>query len=235
VSSVAGGGSCGQGATSAVFGKYTTVSIGGTPGHFNAYQFTATVIAGGVGSVIAGGKFKNGAETAAFGYLFNSLAHMLEGRAADRLIGAYLQSQFPDLDIRLQQRAYWPWQDGYGIIDMVVTADGTDYHFEIKKYTYAASESMDRYWEARHQLQSYVLSQPNAAVGDWGRFFGDMGNWAHFEGGVRFSSGRTFGGGIVFGPDSYSPRSGLIFYQFFQYQPSSNGPPLWIDYTKRRR
>jgi hypothetical protein len=70
---VAGGGSCGQGATSAVFGKYTTVSIGGTPGHFNAYQFTATVIAGGVGSVIAGGKFKNGAETAAFGYLFNQL------------------------------------------------------------------------------------------------------------------------------------------------------------------
>jgi cell wall-associated NlpC family hydrolase len=32
-------------------------------------------VAGGVGSVIAGGKFANGAETAAFGYLFNYLQH----------------------------------------------------------------------------------------------------------------------------------------------------------------
>lgn len=32
-----------------------------------------TVVAGGVGSVIAGGKFENGATTAAFGYLFNAL------------------------------------------------------------------------------------------------------------------------------------------------------------------
>jgi hypothetical protein len=35
----------------------------------------ATMVAGGVGSVIAGGKFENGAKTAAFGYLFNALQH----------------------------------------------------------------------------------------------------------------------------------------------------------------
>ncbi len=79
VSSVAGGGQCGQGAASAVFGKYTTVQIGASlgvqSGEFNGYQFAATVVAGGVGSVIAGGKFENGAQTAAFGYLFNFLSH----------------------------------------------------------------------------------------------------------------------------------------------------------------
>jgi hypothetical protein len=63
---------------SAVFGKYTTVQIGASlgvqSGEFNGYQFAATVVAGGVGSVIAGGKFENGAQTAAFGYLFNHLS-----------------------------------------------------------------------------------------------------------------------------------------------------------------
>lgn len=79
VSTVASGGACGQGAAAAVFGKYATVSIGDTfgvkPGQFNGYQMAATMVAGGVGSVIAGGKFENGATTAAFGYLFNELAH----------------------------------------------------------------------------------------------------------------------------------------------------------------
>jgi hypothetical protein len=74
-SSVASGGNCGQGAAAAVFGKYASVTIGGTPGQFNGYQMAATMVAGGVGSVIAGGKFENGAKTAAFGYLFNQLAH----------------------------------------------------------------------------------------------------------------------------------------------------------------
>lgn len=71
-SSVASGGNCSQGAAAAVFGKFATVSIGGTPGQFNGYQFAATMVAGGVGSVIAGGKFENGAKTAAFGYLFKA-------------------------------------------------------------------------------------------------------------------------------------------------------------------
>lgn len=75
VSTVANGGGCGQGAASAVFGKFATNAIGGTPGQFDVYQAAATIVAGGVGSVIAGGKFENGATTAAYGYLFNYCAH----------------------------------------------------------------------------------------------------------------------------------------------------------------
>ncbi|WP_199226415.1 hypothetical protein [Limnohabitans sp. 2KL-1] len=74
VSSVAGGGSCSQGAASAVFGKYTTNAISGWGGDGTGAVIArgvATTVAGGVGSVIAGGKFANGAETAAYGYLFN--------------------------------------------------------------------------------------------------------------------------------------------------------------------
>jgi RHS repeat-associated protein len=74
VSAAIGGGQCGTGAVSAVFGKFATNAIGGTPGQFDAFQAAATVVAGGVGSVIAGEKFENGAKTAAYGYLFNQLS-----------------------------------------------------------------------------------------------------------------------------------------------------------------
>ena len=71
ITSVAGGGACGSGAASALFGKFTTVQTQdwGT----GIAQFTAATVSGGVGSVIAGGKFQNGAVTAAYGYLFNQL------------------------------------------------------------------------------------------------------------------------------------------------------------------
>jgi hypothetical protein len=64
VSSVASGGSCGSGALSGVSG------LAGT-----AYGLMGSTIAGGVGSMIAGGKFESGAVTAAFGYLFNNCLH----------------------------------------------------------------------------------------------------------------------------------------------------------------
>ncbi len=72
VTSVAGGGKCGSGAASAVFGKFATNNIDIKD---PIARGIATSVAGGVGSVIAGGKFENGATTAAFGYLFNELAH----------------------------------------------------------------------------------------------------------------------------------------------------------------
>jgi hypothetical protein len=76
ISAVAGGGKCGQGAVSAVFGKFTTNTISGVGGGGIGgviARGVATSVAGGVGSVIVGGKFANGAETAAYGYLFNQM------------------------------------------------------------------------------------------------------------------------------------------------------------------
>lgn len=72
VSSVANGGQCGAGAAAAVFGKWVTVNTQNLGTGFT--QFAVTVTAGGVGSVIGGGKFENGAMTAAYGYLFNQLS-----------------------------------------------------------------------------------------------------------------------------------------------------------------
>jgi RHS repeat-associated protein len=73
ISAAMGGESCGRGALSAVAGKWATNATSGLGDGFGAEvaRFTAAVVAGGVASEIAGGKFANGAETAAYGYLFN--------------------------------------------------------------------------------------------------------------------------------------------------------------------
>ncbi len=79
VSSAAGGGSCGQGAVSALFGKYTTNQIGSsTLISGDVAKGVATAVAGGVGSMIAGGEFENGAVTAGYGYLFNELGSLFQ-------------------------------------------------------------------------------------------------------------------------------------------------------------
>jgi hypothetical protein len=60
---------CGRGALAALVGKAITVNYTGLQD--TAMHFAVTVVGGGVASMIAGGKFENGATTAAFGYLFN--------------------------------------------------------------------------------------------------------------------------------------------------------------------
>ncbi len=77
------GGDCGQGALSAVAGKYMTNSLSGMDN--GALKFGATMVAGGTASVIGGGKFSNGALTASYGYIYNNMAVPL-------LIGAALIS-----------------------------------------------------------------------------------------------------------------------------------------------
>jgi hypothetical protein len=75
-SSLANGGGladCARGAASAVVGKYVTNTTNSWG--VGVAQFTAATVAGGVTSVILGGTFQNGAATAAYGYLFNSLLH----------------------------------------------------------------------------------------------------------------------------------------------------------------
>jgi hypothetical protein len=63
-----GGEGCARGAVSQVISKWVTIK---TDRWHPAGQFAAATIAGGTTSAITGGKFATGAQTAAFGYLFN--------------------------------------------------------------------------------------------------------------------------------------------------------------------
>jgi hypothetical protein len=72
ITSVASGSKCGPGALAASVSKFATVSGFKFDGYAGAIS---SAIVGGTASVIGGGKFANGAVTAAAGYLFNCLAH----------------------------------------------------------------------------------------------------------------------------------------------------------------
>ncbi|MCL2645168.1 MAG: DUF637 domain-containing protein, partial [Betaproteobacteria bacterium] len=72
-SAAASGGNCSQGALAAGFGKFATLHMPTAFQGNHAYQFTYVSVVGGTASVLGGGKFANGATTAAFGYLFNHL------------------------------------------------------------------------------------------------------------------------------------------------------------------
>ena len=71
VSSVAAGNKCGPGFLSAAFSQAALPLKGNNP----IMGILSSMVIGGTASVLGGGKFSNGAETAAFGYLFNCLAH----------------------------------------------------------------------------------------------------------------------------------------------------------------
>jgi len=79
-SSSASGGSCGDGAKSAAAGAALAPAI---PREWrkDGRGLAASMVVGGTTSVIGGGKFANGARTAAFGYLFNSSRDYIEGSA----------------------------------------------------------------------------------------------------------------------------------------------------------
>jgi lysozyme len=67
-----GGEGCARGAVSQVISKWVTVETRGLGS--KPLQFAVATMTGGAVSAISGGKFATGAQTAAFGYLFNELA-----------------------------------------------------------------------------------------------------------------------------------------------------------------
>lgn len=80
VTSVVSGSKCGPGALSAAFSKAVsgTDLMKGLTGGGYAERFAGAVVSavvGGTASVLGGGTFANGAQTGAFSYLFNELAH----------------------------------------------------------------------------------------------------------------------------------------------------------------
>lgn len=75
---------CGRGMASALVGKFVTMHTEGIGGDDFAGKVTRgamATVAGGLASVAGGGKFDDGATTAAFGYLFNEMLTDKQGRS----------------------------------------------------------------------------------------------------------------------------------------------------------
>lgn len=85
------GGQCGKGAIAQMASLAVTGATASEFKNNTVAHFAAATVAGGVASKIMGGSFANGAQTAAFGYLFNFCAHdprCLMRQAGEEFIGA---------------------------------------------------------------------------------------------------------------------------------------------------
>jgi hypothetical protein len=106
------GGKFADGFMSGAFGSFAnTVGDG-----FSWKGFAKAVVAGGVGSVLGGGKFKNGAVTAAFGYMFNSRLHGKSKSLAETGIPVDDEFTFTEQDARNTITA---WASRAGDTDMI--------------------------------------------------------------------------------------------------------------------
>ena len=90
----ASGGGCGRGAASAGFAELAGPLIPGGDGPIS--KLIGKSVVGGLSSVLGGGKFGNGAATAAFGFLFNQLAHASREAAASTRLKTALSDLGPE-------------------------------------------------------------------------------------------------------------------------------------------
>ncbi len=133
ISSVAGGGKCGQGAASAVFGKYSTNWMNDTFGKELSFsRGIAAAVSGGVGSVLGGGKFENGAVTAAYGYLFNEVATAMHEEMRNNGTGFHKYQTFSGCGAE-------EWCTKQNLLESLTTTPSLSQRFEFggKGYSFA--------------------------------------------------------------------------------------------------
>ena len=156
------GGNCGSGALSGAFGSFATQNMpDGLQGN-RVYEFAYVSAVGGTASVIGGGKFANGAETAAYGYLFNYYVHIWEPDPAHGKIGhvmvmsdsgSLLENQFPDPHFFFGINTTYSLADTYGpegegrVADSIYHVDENPQNSVVGAFV-GASEQQKPFWEA---------------------------------------------------------------------------------------
>ena len=118
ISASMSGGDCGAGAVSSAIADYASINMPGPLKSANSLALNTAYISiiGGTTSVISGGKFANGAQTAAFGYLFNQLMHP-DGWDSKSGRGPNMRGTDAEGIARTRLEA-----EGYSYIDRQVTA-----------------------------------------------------------------------------------------------------------------
>jgi hypothetical protein len=178
-----------------------------------------SAVIGGTASVLGGGKFANGAQTAAFGYLFNSLAHAWAGTEATYALGrslnvrdgfgAWAINHGTFLDILLDGRA-----------DLIFKATGET--FEIKTNNCLQNVACEQ--DAQQQLNRYVASSNGTMrVGE---------AFTVFRGSpFLLADGQTMGVDLTFRYNP-GPAGGLIGYDIVDSQVVV--VRIWQSFNRRK-
>jgi hypothetical protein len=157
VTTVLGGGSCQSGAISAALSKAITPLTTGEK--FEVRLIVQSAI-GGTASTLGGGKFGNGAVTAAFGYLFNEVQHSAAEARAKYGKGTVGHHWVPfgsttDLDISPEARAFWGQStNGMSLPDSVHLPQHGAYNTAVR------AELLD--WSAKNNVDLATMSADDA-------------------------------------------------------------------------
>ncbi|MCW5620467.1 MAG: RHS repeat protein, partial [Burkholderiales bacterium] len=163
----ASGGSCGAGAAAAAFAVLAGPELGEWG---KAGNLVRNAVVGGTASVIAGGKFANGAFTAAYGYLFNELNHPKEpvelrvGNQVHDGFAEVLRQEFGAQNVRAECPV------AGGRCDVVMFEK---YALELKSATYQLSVDPSRYADVINKMNNVYLPGLGVGVraGDFRDFF----------------------------------------------------------------
>jgi RHS repeat-associated protein len=149
-SAVAQGAKCGP---SALAGAITSFAGPIINTQNRVASFVANTVIGGVAAVAGGGKFENGAFTAAFGYLFNQQAdNLARGQDIHDLFGGALAARFGADNVRLETR--FSWSEFQFRTDVILFDRDV---FELKPESYHSMRDPSRYDQALDKmLKSYV-------------------------------------------------------------------------------
>ncbi|MEW5788556.1 MAG: FG-GAP-like repeat-containing protein [Pseudomonadota bacterium] len=208
LSGVASGSGCGSGALSAGFAEYAggKVGFGGAAG-----EFAGRVIVGGTASMLGGGKFANGATTAAFGYLYNDWSHLERGRQIHELFGQALGEIYGDENVRLETS--FSWREFRFRTDVILFNRDV---FELKSHTYQLAESPSRYYATLDKVLNTYVPGLNEQYNTTRFQAGDFRNYATNGSLTVLTVGNITGRPILsvnFFADPTTRNSGIVFYR----------------------
>jgi hypothetical protein len=175
-SSAAGGGKCGSGALSAGISDFAGNNMPDSFQNNLALGTTYNAVVGGTVSSLTGGKFATGAETAAFGYLFNALMHVnglpirqgsgalpyFDDSISDRVVGFFQSLLSQGVPIQMT--------DGFRTDDMQSGLTGNQYGgAAVGSSLHEAGYAFDVNWNALTTDQRNTVLQTAQQFGfQWG-------------------------------------------------------------------
>ena len=217
VANAAFGAKCGPGAMSAAFSEVSSGFSGAANNYWNnnAPGLLISVVVGGTASTLGGGKFSNGAMTAAYGYIANDLAHAWAGTTATYALADQLN--FRDGGSWIVNRGSF-WDMALSGRADLVAADGQT--FEIKTNRCLANSSCEI--AAEVQLQGYVSSSD-------GKLSVGLDSTVFRGSGFILGYGTTMGTDMTF---RFNPGgSGLVGYDIVDE--TNKITEIWKNFAKR--
>ena len=213
-SAVASGGKCGPAALAGATGSFATPLTNGLSFEDG---LVVTTTAGGLASVAGGGKFGNGAVTAAFGYLYNHLGHMLVGTDAHYQLLKYLQGEYGDV---------WSGNTAFGGL----FGDGRPdlIYDEMPREVYEIKPEGSEMAGATQLLGYLNTAGSQAIAGDFDLIFGGASSLT-LSGGWFGEATYTYGPSAYSGVVTYTVNQTNVFDQalrLFSQRPTGGTLPL---------